>query len=186
MKHINICSLVAGVSAFVLTTNAAPLEINPQQSKVEVAVSCTIDSFVAHLDKYQATVDCDPAVPLPAKADVSFNFTDLKTGNPDRDAAMLKWLEYDAHPTASFHLTGWQQSGTTNIALGQLTIHGIAVAVQMPAIVKQDANGWDISGQTSFDYRDFKLTKIRKALFLTVDPLLTVKFHLAGKAVAAK
>ena len=186
MKLLNIISLVVGLAAVVVNANAAPLVINPEQSKVEVAVSCTIDSFVAHLNKYQATVDCDPTNALPAKAEVTFNFTDLKTGNTDRDAAMIKWLDNGTNPAATFHLTGWNQSGTNSIALGQLTIHGVTVSVQMPAVVKHDADSWDISGQTIIDYQDFKLTKIRKALFLVVDPKLTIKFHLVGKVVAAK
>jgi len=186
MKYLNVALLAVGFVARAITASAASLEIDPQQSKIEVAVSSTIDSFVAHLDKYEATVDCDSSVPLPAKADVNFNFADLKTGNTDRDAAMLKWLEYDANPTATFHLTGWSQAGTTNIASGQLTIHGVSTAVHMPAVVTHTGTTWNISGQTTFDYRDFKLSKIRKALFLTVDPHLTVKFHLSGKITAAQ
>lgn len=186
MKFLNVVLLAAGLAGAAIATSAAPLVIDPQQSKIEVAVSCTIDSFAAHLEKYDAAIDCDPAAALPARADVSFNFAALKTGSPDRDAAMLKWLEYDSHPTASFHLARWTKAGTTNIASGQLTIHGISVAVQLPVVVTQDGTGWDISGQTTFDYRDFRLPKIRKALLLTVDPKLTVKFHLAGKLTASK
>jgi len=33
-----------------------------------------------------------------------------------------------------------------------------------------------------FDYRDFQLPLIRKVMVLTVDPHLTVQFHLVGKA----
>jgi hypothetical protein len=36
------------------------------------------------------------------------------------------------------------------------------------------------------DYRDFQLPVIRKALVLTVDPYLTVKFQLVGKAELAR
>jgi polyisoprenoid-binding protein YceI len=186
MKFLSVILLVAGFATIAITASAAPLEINPQQSKVEVAVSCTIDSFVGHLEKYQAIVDCDPTVALPVKADVSFNFADLKTGNKDRDAAMLKWLEYDTNQTAAFHLTGWHQAGITNIALGQLMIHGVTMPVQMPVVVKHADTAWDISGETIVNYSDFKLPKIRKALLLTVDSKLKVMFHLMGKIVTTK
>lgn len=145
-----------------------------------------MDSFVGKLDQYQATVECDPTAVLPARADFSFDFAELKTGSKDRDIAVLKWPEYATNRTASFHLTGWQEAGTNNIALGQLTIHGVTLAVQMPAIVKPHDTSWDISGQTAFDYHEFKLSKIRKALVLTVDPRSKVKFHLAGKIVSPK
>ncbi len=186
IKYVMIFWLATGLGVWPLAARAGTLQIDPGQSKIEVAVHSTIDSFVAHLDKYQANVACDPAVPLPAKADLSFDFADLKTGNPDRDAAMLKWLAYDQNPRGTFHLTGWSQAGTTNIASGQLTIHGVSVPVQMPATVTHDGTTWDISGQTTFDYRDFQLSKIRKLFVLTVDPRLTVTFHLSGQVKASQ
>src|ERR1019366_6665787 len=87
--------------------SAAQLEINPQQSKIEVAVNCTMDSFVGQFEKFQEKIECDPAVSFPTKADVSFDFADLKTGNTNRDAAMLEWLEYPGNPTGSFQLDAW-------------------------------------------------------------------------------
>jgi polyisoprenoid-binding protein YceI len=186
VKFLIVTSLVLVCAALVMSLNAAPLELDASQSKVEVAVSCTADSFVGHLEKFQATIECDPAAPLPSKADVSFSFGDLKTGNQDRDAAMLKWLEFDSTPTASFHLTNWGTSGGTNMARGELKIHDVTVALQMPVVVQHDANAWDVSGQAVIDYKDFKLPKIRKALVLTVHPKLKVKFHLVGKIDTVK
>jgi polyisoprenoid-binding protein YceI len=172
--------------AATATATAGQLEIDPLKSRIEVAVSCTVDSFVGHLEKYQAVIEGDEKAAMPPKASVSFNFADLKTGKADRDAAMLKWLEFEVHPAASFTLTGWQQNGTTNLALGRLTLHGVTVDLQMPVVVKQADGIWTISGQANFDYRDFKLEKIRKALLLTVDPKLKVKFQLVGKLPKAK
>jgi polyisoprenoid-binding protein YceI len=186
VNSFKVILLAAGIAAAAASTRAGQLEIDLQQSKVEVAVSTTFDSFVGHLEKYQAAVECSPAAALPSKTEVSFDFADLKTGDKDRDAAMLKWLEYSSNQTASFHLTGWDKTGATNIALGDLKIHGVTVAVKMPVSVKQLDGVWDISGQTMVNYIDFKLPKIRKALVLTVNPKLKVKFHLLGKIAAAK
>ena len=186
MRSFNVILLVAGFTVLAITGRAAQLEIDRQRSKVEVAVNSTIDSFVGHLEKYQAAVECEPTAALPVKADVSFSFADLKTGNKDRDAAMLKWLEYDRNQTASFHLTGWYQAGTTNIALGNLTMHGVTIAVKMPVVIIHADAAWDISGQTVLNYTDFDLPKIRKALLLTVDSKLKVKFHLTGKTITAQ
>jgi polyisoprenoid-binding protein YceI len=186
MKYVKLVLMSAGMAARSIDSNGAPLEIDTQHSKIEVAVSSTVDSFTGRLEKYEASVDCEPAQALPAKADLSFDFSDLKTGNASRDAAMLKWLAYEANPKASFQLTGWSVSGATNIASGRLTLHGVTVEVRMPTVVTHHGAAWEISGRTTFDYRDFKLTKIRKALLLTVDPSLTVKFHLEGSLAGAK
>lgn len=168
------------------TAGAIPLEVDYKQSKIDVVVSATIDSFVGHLEKFEAMVDCELATNLPHSAAVSFNFSNLKTGNPDRDAEMLKWLEYDANPKATFRLTGWQQSGTTNLAVGELTIHGVKKSIPMPVAAKNVGGNWDITGEADFNYRDFNLPKIRKMLVLVVDPHLKVTFHLIGKIPAAK
>ncbi len=186
MKQVHLLLLSATFIGIAARAGAAPLQIDYTQSKIDVAVTATIDSFVGHLEKYQATIDCDAATNLPPKAGVTFDFSDLKTGNKDRDAEMLKWLEYPNSPKATFTLTGWQQSGATNLAVGDLTIHGVKKSIQMPVVAK-DLNGdWDISGEADFDYRDFNLPKIRKLLMLVVDPHLKVMFHLVGKVPAAK
>jgi polyisoprenoid-binding protein YceI len=99
---------------------------------------------------------------------------------------MLKWLEYTTNPKATFTLTGWQQNGTTNLAVGELTIHGVKKSIEMPVIAKNTGDNWDITGEADFDYRDFELPKIRKMLLLVVDPHLKVTFHLIGKLPAAK
>ena len=186
MKRFNSLLAAAVFAGVAATAGAAPLEIDYQQSKIDVAVSATVDSFVGHLEKYEASVDCEAAASLPTKAGVGFTFSDLKTGNPDRDIEMLKWLESTANPKATFALTGWQQSGSTNLAVGELTIHGVKKSIQMPVVAKNTDGAWDITGEAAFDYRDFNLPKIRKMLVLVVDPHLKVTFHLVGKLPPAK
>lgn len=186
MKHFTSLLLWALSAGAAATAGAAPLQIDYKQSKIDVAVSSTIDSFVGHLDNYKAVVDCDASARLPTKASVSFNFADLKTGNADRDAEMLKWLGYSTMPTASFVLTGWRQSGTTTLALGQLTIHGVKKDIAMPVTVKHFAGDWEATGSAALDYTDFNLPKIRKMVVLVVDPHLKVNFHIVGKLAAAK
>lgn len=186
MKLFNVLLLSAISAGFAATAGAEPLLIDYKQSKIDVAVSATIDSFVGHLEKYEAAVDCQAATNLPTKAALSFNFTELKTGNTDRDAEMLKWLDYTSNPKATFVLNGWQQSGTTNLAVGELTIHGVTKVIQMPIIAKNNQGAWEISGEASFDYREFNLPKIRKMLMLVVDPHLKVTFHLIGNMPTAK
>ncbi len=186
MTFFNVLLLAASFTGYVAAAGATPLAVDYQQSKIDVAVSATIDSFTGHLDKYAATIDSDGTTNLPDKAEVSFNFSDLKTGKPDRDAEMLKWLEYAANPKATFVLNSWKQSGSINLAVGELTIHGVKKSIAMPVVATNVSDTWDISGEADFDYRDFNLPKIRKMLVLVVDPHLKVTFHLVGKVPAAK
>ena len=186
MKLSEMILLAAAMMAMDRAAGASGLAIDPAKSKIEVAVSCSVDSFVGRLEKYQALVECEPAAALPLRATVDFDFADLKTGSKGRDAAMLKWLQYETNRTAAFQLTGWHQSGSTNVADGSLKIHGVTNFVHMPVVVGRTGENWDISGRAVINYRDFKLPHIRKALLLTVDPVLVVNFHLVAGPGAAK
>jgi polyisoprenoid-binding protein YceI len=180
MRIIIAVSVVALLRAVLSLAVAAPLEIDRSQSSIAVSANATGHSFRGTLQAYDAMIEFDSRAGLPSKAAVSFNFVDLKTGNPKRDEAMLEWLEHTDHPIASFLLTRWKQDGKTNMALGELTIHGVKRAIQMPIDIKHEENVWTISGEAQLDHRDFKLPRIRKALLLTVNPQLKVIFHLVG------
>lgn len=186
MKIMNFILLTA-LFAVAERGLAAPLTIDFQASTIDVAVKSTLHSFTGHLETYTAEVDTVISTNnLPKSAEVNFDFSDLKTGNTNRDADMLKWVQHDKYPKARFHLTGWEQNGTTNLAVGDLTIHGVTATVKMPTKVTQTPTGWEITGQADFDYRTFDLPKIRKALLLTVDPHLRVMFHLVGRTADGK
>ncbi len=160
---------------------AAMLEIDHQKSKIEIAVVSTVHDFVGEFVEYETSIDCNPEENLPAKVDVTFDFKDLKTGVNGRDTEMLKWLKYSSNPKATFHLTNWKQAGAGSIALGELTMHGVKNAIQIPTVIKHAGGNYEITGAVGLDYRDFKLPIIRKALLFSVDPHLMVKFHLTGK-----
>ena len=173
-------ALPAGLLPIVNHAQAGQLAVNREQSQIEVAVSATIDSFVGDLEKYQADIDCAPGTKLPAKAKVSFDFQDLKTGNPSRDKEMLKWLDHSKDPDCTFTLADWKTVGTTNYADGTMVIHGVTRKIQMPVTIAHTGTNYDISGSADLNYHDFNLPTIRKMLFLTVDPHLHVTFHLVG------
>ena len=164
-----------------LPAQAALLRIDQSQSRIEVAVNSTAGSFVGKLEKYQATVECQPPEPLPAKADVSFDFKDFKTGIPDRDTHMLKWLQYPKNPTASFHLKSWKQEGGDTYAVGELALHGIQKEIRMPVTINRKGDQYEIEGTARVDYRDFGLPKIHTALVFTVDPHIRIQFRLVGR-----
>jgi polyisoprenoid-binding protein YceI len=160
---------------------AALLQLDRSKSKIEVAVNSTVSSFTGKLENYQAAIECDPAQPLPTRAEVTFDFKDLQTGIEGRDKHMLKWLQYSKNPKASFYLTDWKQNGAESLAQGELTIHGVQRTIQMPVIVKRQNDAYDIEGTVGLDYRDFGLPRIRNAVVFSVDPHLKIKFHLIGK-----
>ena len=165
---------------------AATLEIDHQKSKIEVEAKSTLHDFSGTLEKYELSIAFDPKTNAPTRADLTFDFKDLNTGDKGRDSDMLKWLAYPASPKASFHLTGWKQEGSQFIARGELSIHGVKQEITMPVNIEKVDDTYHIRGVARLDYRDFQLPMIRKALVLTVDPHLTVTFQLVGKAEFAR
>ena len=177
-----VCAvLLILIARFSPPTLAALLQIDPGQSGIEVAVKSTAASFIARLEKYQAVIEFQSTQELPSKADLSFDFKDLKTGVQGRDSHMLHWLEYSKNPTASFHLKTWHVENGQAYAVGELTIHAVQREIRLPVVVKHQGETYDIQGSTELDHRDFGLPKIRQALLFTVDPHLKIKFHLVGR-----
>jgi polyisoprenoid-binding protein YceI len=172
--------------ALVNSAPAAMLQIDRQKSKIEVQVKSTLHDFSGTLEKYELSIAFDPKTNVPTKADLTFDFKDLNTGLKGRDSDMLKWLAYASNPQASFHLTGWKEDGSQFNARGELSLHGVSKEIRISVTIEKDGETYDIKGIAGFDYRDFQLPLIRKALVLTVDPHLTVQFHLVGKAEIAR
>jgi len=185
MKRIQFLPALAFALLSTLTVQAESLVVDPSTSKIEVAVSATMDSFVGTLEKFEAVVEVLPAEPLPAKATVKFDFKDLKTGNVKRDQAMLDWMTYTSNPKAQFQLTSWKQDGTNTVAVGEFTLHGVKKTISLPVQVSREGEQWIISGTAEINHLDFGLTKIRKMAILTVNPLLKIKFILHLKPAAA-
>jgi polyisoprenoid-binding protein YceI len=185
-KPLLHCLIAIMPFALLGSAQSATLEVDARRSKIEVAVTSTVHDFEGELTNYQASIEWSPQDRLPAKTDLLFDFKDLKTGSQARDKEMLKWLKYSINPKAAFHLTGWKQDGTDAIALGDLTIHEVKKAIQIPVLVKKDGDDYDLTGAVGLDYRDFNLPVIRKALLFSVDPHLKVTFHLKGKLIPAK
>jgi polyisoprenoid-binding protein YceI len=179
MKMFWLSSLTATLLPLT-QAHAAALTLDPKQSKIEVAVTATVDSFVGQLEKYQADINCTPTAHLPTTASVTFDFKDLKTGNPSRDTEMLGWLDYKNNPAGSFMLNNWKTLGTNHWAEGALTIHGVKKIIAMPVTITVTGANWNIAGSADINYRDYDLPIIRKMLLLTVAPHLHITFNLTG------
>jgi polyisoprenoid-binding protein YceI len=173
--------LILGAARMV----AAPqmLVIDRAQSRVEIVVKATVDSFTGKLDAYSAAVSTE-GVRITA-AVVKFKVGDIRTGKQGRDEAMNEWLEITKYPEGSFTLAALEPvAGARFDARGTLVLHGVSRVIAFPVSVSIDGSVYAVDGEVPLDTRDFGLPIIRKFGLLKVDPLVTVRFHLQG-AVAA-
>jgi len=155
------------------------LKLDPAKSYVEVDVSVTVGSFTAHLDNYELRATADDKKSVKSTL-LTFKFSDLKTGKPDRDAKMIEWLG-GGDPTGKFEsgIVALTPDGQGRVT-GYLTMHGEKSLVEFPVQVTKADGVITITGQATVDYRNWKLKTIRMAMVAKVDPEVKVRFKFTG------
>lgn len=178
---------------FILAACLAPagsaaeraLAIDQSQSRIDIAVKATVDSFVGRLDAYQSSITLAEDGNI-AGARLDFRFRDVVTGKEGRDKAMHKWQQTDAFPEGAFVLNSLEPAdGANAMATGRLTFHGVTREMRFPVFVNRDGMRYAIDGDATLDTREFGLPVIRMMGLLKVDPMVHVRFHLQGLAEPA-
>ncbi|MBI2511876.1 MAG: YceI family protein [Opitutae bacterium] len=172
---------IAFVRVFAADAPAAEraLKLDRSKSYIDVDVKATLDSFTGHLDRYELAVPLDVNAKI-KDALLKFKFTDLRTGKPDRDAEMIKWLG-GGEPEGSFDLglLALAPDGQGQ-ASGKLSFHGQTQLVEFPVLVKVQDGVYTVTGKATIDYRNWGLKKFRKFGLATVDPDVTIRFQFVG------
>ena len=181
MMKSGFLALLATVAAFACRGEVAPLRIDPDRSRVDIAVKATVDSFVGKLEAYQAEVCVEPVKGEVVSARFAFRFADVKTGKADRDEQMHAWQDTEHHPDGVFTLASITRGEDGRLtAAGTLRLHDLAREIRFPVSVFHDGGRFSIDGEATLDTRDFGLPVIKKFLVLKVDPAVRVSFHLQG------
>lgn len=175
------CLLAAVALGAALPGRAARLECDPVQSRIEIIVKATVDSFTGRLEAFapEVTLGSDGRV---TAARVAFRFTDLHTGKDKRDRAMHEWQHTGEFPDGEFVLENLAPAaGGQWLARGRLRLHGRTQLLEFPVTILTQDNICAIDGEAVVDTREFGLPVIRMLGLLKVDPLVHVRFHLQGK-----
>ena len=156
------------------------VEIDSEQSFINVEVHVPLQNFRSHLASYNAAVGLGGDGNISDVA-LTFRFSDLHSGNGVRDAHMMAWLG-GVEATGAFILESLTSAADgTEHALGLLEIHGVKQPVKFPVVVERHGRDYTISGEVHFDYRQWELPLLSR-VGERVDPQLTVRFKLAGTA----
>lgn len=171
------------VAAGRLPAAERPLALDLAQSRVEVEVRATVDSFTGKLVAFDPVVAVGDDGRIVA-ARFGFHFRDLETGKPKRDAAMHKWQDTTAFPNGVFVLSDLAPAPAPAagfVASGRLTLHGATQELRFPVTVQREGERYAIDGDAPVDVRGFGLPIIRLLGVLKVDPVVHVRFHLQGR-----
>jgi polyisoprenoid-binding protein YceI len=158
-----------------------PLTVDTAQSRIDVVVKASMDSFTGQLTRYDAvlTADADGKI---AGFRLNFRFLDVVTGKEGRDKAMHKWQETDKFPDCSFVLATLSPAeGGGYTAFGRLTFHGVTRDLRFPVTIARDGARYAIDGDAALDTREFGLPIIRMFALLKVDPMVHIRFHLQAQ-----
>lgn len=160
---------------------AGEFVVDRAKSSISVDVKASMHNFTGHLRDYKIKITGDAAKAIPDKVVLSWDFKDLVTGDKKRDKEMLQWMEHGRLPTGGFTLASFTKRVDGKMwAKGTLTIHGVSKTIEFPVKSERKGKVLKISGSVRMDHRDFKLSKIRKVLVMTVNPVLIVRFSLQG------
>lgn len=160
---------------------AATLEVDQERSRIQVDAKATGHNFTGTLDDYTATVKGDAGSIEPQAFNLTWSFKDLKTEDEKRDKEMLAWLG-GGNPKGSFRFTKtWTDSKGAKFVMGTLTIKGVSKTVSLPFTAVKEGDWVTIDGKVAMNYEDFKLPIVRAMALMTVDPHLSVRFHIVGK-----
>ncbi len=181
MKSLRILAALV-LLPLALSASDRTLKVDPARSYVDVDVEATIGSFTAHLDAYALRTTVDDKSRIKTAA-LTFNFSDLKTGKPDRDKAMLEWLGGN-EPSGKFELgiLAVTPSGQGQVT-GNLTFHGTTALAEFPINISKIGDSYVITGEATIDTRNWKLKIIKKAFVFKVDPMVKIRFKFTGEPV---
>jgi len=170
-----------GPGARATESSALLVDIDPDASRIDIAVRLSMGSFKGVLEKYEMRIQIAAGDKSISMAELDFDFSDLKTGNKRRDKDMLKWLDHENHPKGSFRLEELTAQGEQLEARGTLTIHGVSKAIAFPVTIALEGEHVTAEGSAKLNFLDFDLKPIRKMLFITVKPEMIIDFHLEGR-----
>jgi len=170
-----------GLGARAAESSALLVDIDPDVSRIEIAVRLSMGSFEGVLEKFDARIEIAAGDQSIRAAELDFDFADLKTGNKRRDKDMLKWMDYENHPKGSFRLEELAAQGEQLEARGTVTIHGVSKPIAFPVTIAVEGEQVTAEGSAQLNFLDFDLKPIRKMLFITVKPEMIIDFHLEGR-----
>jgi polyisoprenoid-binding protein YceI len=180
--------LLAPLTHAYLSAAETPLITDKQQSRIEYAVTATMDSFSGKLTAYDLDLATDPAATGKiSRAELRFRFADVRSDNAKRDQAMRDWQSTEQFPECIFTLTALEPAATPGrfTARGQFIFHGMTRDLVFPVSVSSSEDGLHvIDGEARIDTRDFGLPIIRKFGLLKVDPVIVIKLHLQARPAA--
>lgn len=164
-------------------TAVRTLAIDRSHSEVGFQVRHLLSKVRGRFNEFDGTIEFDESNPAGSRVDVAIRAASIDTGEADRDTHLRSadFFDVDKHPALTFTSTTVTPRGeNTYDVLGDLTIHGVARQVTLPASYLGAAQ--DPWGNTKLVF-EADLTLNRKDFGLTWNAALETGGFLVGDEV---
>jgi polyisoprenoid-binding protein YceI len=164
--------------------------IVPERSRVWIAARSNVHPIHSTTDGLEGFVDLDDHDSQPVTVGerpvgtLSLRVARLTSGNRFEDRELHKRIDARRYPTIDGVLTGMTAGampGTCAVS-GDVTFRGVTRSyAEVMAVSRVDATTINLSGEASFDIRDFGMQPPR-ILMLRVEPVVTVRVEIVATA----
>jgi|GEM_PF-6904948 polyisoprenoid-binding protein YceI len=167
---------------------AEAVSLPPQQWRVIPASSTVVFHGASTLHEFDGTATVASGqldlIPGQEAGVVCIAASSMKTGNDDRDRTLqTEQLESARFPTITFTLGRLERTGTTAIAHGIWSMHGVDRHLDLAVILPSDPTPAGakahLTSSFSIDMRLWNIKIPRTAQVIAMDPLVTVAVDLA-------
>ena len=127
------------------------------------------------------TIIFDPTNLSTALFDVQLDASTIDTGNETKDkhARGEKWFDVEQYPTISFRSTTVKTAGDAYLVSGELSLHGVTKAIELPFTFLENEEGGLFSGQFTINRKDYGING--NAFGFAVAKELTVELRVPVK-----
>ena len=135
LLSLNSCSLLApSVTSEFSQLRAGQYRLDPLHASLVFKVShLGLSTYVGRFNRFDASLDFDPADIGSAQLQASIYTASIDTNNAQLDQTLRgsSWLHSDRFPEASFHCTSVTATGSGFKFDGDLTLHGVSRPISL-------------------------------------------------------
>lgn len=157
MKHEIRLGICLAAMVWMGSSLAADYQINADDSTLAFTGSVDGESFDGSFDRFEGTLQLDPADLAATRFDITIEVASVDTDNPERDEVLAspEWFDPTGHPQARFQASGARIDGDGYISDGSLQLRGVSAPVSLRYTLSAD--GKRLRGEADLDRLDWQL-----------------------------
>lgn len=132
---------------------------DPAQSSLTFTAIQQRAEFQGEFERFSADIHFDPANPETGSIKATIELASVETQNDERDdyLVLAEWLDVPQWPVSTYQATRIKADGNDWITMGELTLKGITLPVELRFSFTEDNAGAAFMGTASLQRMDFNV-----------------------------